>query len=76
MTASIILTHPVLRYWLRLVARAGFKIVSLARRNGFVPTPAPGAPCKKIPSVRGAADGKWLRVAMKDNRRHRRGLVE
>jgi hypothetical protein len=30
---------PVLHYWEGLIAHAGFKIVSSARRNGFVPTP-------------------------------------
>jgi hypothetical protein len=32
---------PVLHYWAGLIAHAGFKIVSSARRNGFVPTPPP-----------------------------------
>jgi hypothetical protein len=29
---------PVLHNWINLIARAGFRIVSSARRNGFVPT--------------------------------------
>jgi len=31
---------PILRYWVRLIARACFRIASSTRHNGFVPTSA------------------------------------
>jgi hypothetical protein len=34
-TASIILTHPLLHYWERLIVGLRFKTVSSGRHNGF-----------------------------------------
>jgi hypothetical protein len=68
---------PMLHYRAPLVAHAGFKVVSSARRNGFVPTRRRAQSAKKIPSVRGATDGWRLREALTASRAEAiRRLVE
>jgi hypothetical protein len=63
-TASIILTHPCLRYRIRPIPRDCSKIASSIRRDGFVPTSAsapmrwPGLPGTRSPTETGLTSGR------------------